>query len=167
MGRFVALALVLSSLLVAPVVGAAPCWLPPVAAPVADPFRAPPCPWCAGNRGIEYHTAPETVVRSVAAGRVTFSGSVAGTRYVVVEIAGGWLLTYGRLASITVRRGSPVAARTVIGTTSDQLFFGLRINGAYSDPARYLGRWVGRPRLVPIDGSATRYVPPRLRCGGR
>ena len=27
---------------------------PPVAAPVVDPFREPPCAWCPGNRGIEY-----------------------------------------------------------------------------------------------------------------
>ncbi|NND74021.1 MAG: M23 family metallopeptidase [Ilumatobacter sp.] len=144
----------------------APCWRAPVSATVVDPFRAPACRWCAGNRGIEYRTTPGRQVRTVAAGRVTFSGSVAGTRYVVVQIAGGWRLTYGRLASVSVRRGDTVAARTVVGTTGRRLFFGLRVGGTYRDPARYLGQWVGRPRLVPLDGAHRRTSPLRWRCSG-
>ena len=33
---------------------AAPCWFPPVTGTVTDPYREPPCPWCAGNRGLDY-----------------------------------------------------------------------------------------------------------------
>src|SRR4051812_10589266 len=43
--------------------GAAWRYRPPVVAAVADPFRPPPQPWLAGNRGIEYATVPGTVVR--------------------------------------------------------------------------------------------------------
>ncbi len=32
---------------------AAPCWRQPVTSVVADPFREPLCPYCAGNWGIE------------------------------------------------------------------------------------------------------------------
>ena len=75
------------------------CWLPPVDAPVVDPFRPPPCTWCAGNRGLEYGTPSGVAVRAVAAGEVTFSGTVAGERYVVVRHADGRRATYGGLAS--------------------------------------------------------------------
>lgn len=144
---------------------AAPCWRPPVPAPVADPFRPPPCRWCAGNRGIEYATVPGTTVRAVAGGTVTFSGVVAGTRYVVVELPSGWRLTYGRLASSALRTGDRVVGEMTIGRAGGALFFGLRVDGRYRDPAPHLGTLAGRPRLVPADGTAPRPAPPpRLRC---
>lgn len=135
---------------------AAPCWAPPVAGWVTDPFRAPPCRYCSGNRGLEYRTGSAAVVRSVAAGTVTFSGIVAGTRYVVVQLANRWLITYGKLAATNVARGDIVASRTIVGRAAGELFLGLRIQGVYSDPAPYIGQRVGRPRLVPIDGRAPR-----------
>ena len=145
---------------------AAPCWRPPVRGWVSDAFRAPPCPWCAGNRGIEYRTARGAAVRAVAAGTVTYSGVVAGTRYVVVRLGNGWLITYGRLASSGLRRGDVVGRGTVVGRVSTELFFGLRVAGAYRDPAPFLGRLVGRPQLVPTDAtSPRRSPPPRLQCG--
>jgi murein DD-endopeptidase MepM/ murein hydrolase activator NlpD len=154
------------ALLPALTVVAGSCWLPPVVAGVADPFRAPACPWCAGNRGIEYAVGGTTVVRAVAPGVVTFSSLVAGTRYVVVDIGAGRRVTYGRLSSATVRRGDRVLARAPIGTVSATLFFGLRVHGAYTDPSPFLGELVGRPRLIPADGSSPRPAPsPVLRCG--
>ena len=84
---------------------AQPCWQPPIAAPVSDPFRAPVCQWCPGNRGIEYATRPGTTVRSVGAGTVSYAGTIAGTRYVVVRLANGWRVTYGDLASSDLRTG--------------------------------------------------------------
>ena len=143
----------------------AACWRPPVVGQVVDPFRPPPCPFCAGNRGLEYETTPGSAVRAVAAGEVTFSGSVAGTRYVVVRLANGWLVTYGRLSATGVRRGAPVIAGSIVGRSGGALFLGLRIDGNYVDPAPYLGSLVGRWRLVPGDGSAASPAPPpRLRC---
>ncbi len=145
---------------------AAPCWLPPVIGSVADPFREPPCPYCAGNRGIEYAVASRTTVRAVAAGVVTWSGSVAGTTYVVVQHANGWRATYGKLATTTLSRGDRVISRSRVGTASGDFYFGLRRRDTYVDPAPFLGRREGRPRLVPIDGSARRSPPmSRLRCG--
>src|SRR5688500_5962699 len=86
-------------------VAALPCFLPPVAAPVVDPFRAPDCPYCAGNRGLEYATHHGQPVLAADDGVVTFSGLVAGTRYVVVERDDGLRVTYGRLASAAVGEG--------------------------------------------------------------
>jgi len=138
---------------------AAPCWNPPVAGRVADPFRMPACTWCPGNRGIEYEVRPGTAVRSVAPGSVEFSGSVAGERYVVVRLTNGWQITYGRVASRIVEVGQSVLVGSVIGVADDEFLFGLRIDGEYADPAPYLGTPTGRRRLVPTDGRPARVAP--------
>jgi murein DD-endopeptidase MepM/ murein hydrolase activator NlpD len=148
----------------------ATCWRPPVAGVILDPFRAPPCRWCAGNRGIEYEVERGTTVWATSSGTVTFSGDVAGIRYVVVRHPNGWRTTYGRLDAVSVELGDVVVAGTRIGTASSGLFFGLRIGEDYVDPAPFVGAVVGRPRLVPVDGSAARPAPeppdrqPRVRC---
>jgi murein DD-endopeptidase MepM/ murein hydrolase activator NlpD len=141
------------------------CLLPPVATPIVDPFRDPSCPWCPGNRGLTYATAPDTAVRAAAAGTVTFSGVVAGTRYVVVDHGDGRRATYGGLAGSAVRVGDHVAAGTIVGRSGAELHFGLREGEVYIDPAPLLARPVERARLVPTDGTPPRPAPPpRLRC---
>lgn len=158
--------LLLTLSLVAGTAGGGACWLPPVESPVVDAFRLPACSWCPGNRGLEYGTPGGMAVRAVAAGEVTFSGVVAGTRYVVVRHADGRRATYGGLAGSSLRVGDVVAARAVVGVTAGHLHFGLRDGNVYVDPAPFLGRLVGRPRLVPDDGTVARPGPPgRLRCG--
>jgi murein DD-endopeptidase MepM/ murein hydrolase activator NlpD len=164
--RFASALLVVASAVVQPAVAvAAPCWQPPVAAPITDPFRAPDCRWCPGNRGIEYRTRPGTPVRAVAAGRVTFAGSVAGNRYVVVRHADGQRATYGNLATVDVTAGDVVVARSVVGVASRSTHFGLRRGDTYVDPTPYLGRPVTLARLIPVDGSpAAPPGPTRWRC---
>jgi murein DD-endopeptidase MepM/ murein hydrolase activator NlpD len=132
---------------------------------VTDPFRAPPCTWCAGNRGLEYRVAGRTIVRAAASGRVVFAGSVAGVRYVVVQLPNGWRHTYGRLASTRLRIGDVVVANSVVGAVVDTFFFGLRIGDDYVDPAPNIGVMRTRPRLVPLDATPPRPAPPaRLTC---
>jgi murein DD-endopeptidase MepM/ murein hydrolase activator NlpD len=141
------------------------CLLPPVVAPVADPFREPACQWCPGNRGIEYTVSAGTLVRAAAAGVVTFSGPVAGTFYVVVQHADGVRATYGQLAGSHLGAGDVVVAGAIVGSSGDGLHFGLRVGDRYLDPALFIGRLVERVRLVPTDGSAPRSAPPpRLEC---
>ena len=143
------------------------CYPPPVVGPITDPFRAPACAQCAGNRGLEYATHVGQRVTAVAPGVVSFSGLVAGTRYVVVLQPDGRRATYGRLASTAVALGAAVTAGSVVGTASTGLFFGFREGDVYVDPAPLLGRWRFRPRLLPSDGAAPRPAPPpRLGCGG-
>jgi murein DD-endopeptidase MepM/ murein hydrolase activator NlpD len=134
----------------------APCLLAPLDAPVADPFREPGCRWCPGNRGLEYAVGPGRAVRAGAAGTVSFAGSVVGTRYVVVEHSSGLRTTYGRLGSTAVVAGQVVGAGTVVGTTGEGLFFGVRRGDVYLDPAGYLVRNLRRPRLVPSFGGPRR-----------
>jgi murein DD-endopeptidase MepM/ murein hydrolase activator NlpD len=132
------------------------CYLPPVAAPVPAPFVAPACEYCPGHRGLEYTTAPGTIVRAAAAGVVTFAGVVVDSRYVVVRHADGISATYGDLAASTLRSGDDVAAGSVVGTATSDLYFGLRRNDVYLDPADYLGVPRHRPRLVPSSGARPR-----------
>lgn len=167
--RRVCTALVVSFSLFVPqhAVATAPCWVPPVTGRVVDEFRQPPCPFCAGNRGLEYRVPANARVSAVASGVVTWAGEVAGTRYVVVRHGNGWRVTYGRLSATSLQPGDRVVRGTVVGTASGEFYFGLRVGTTYRDPAPYLGRLVGRPRLVPVDGSLARLAPaPLPRCGG-
>lgn len=161
----VSIASCLLSGIVAPGAVSAACWLPPVDAPVADPFRPPTCRWCAGNRGIEYVTVAGVPVRAVAAGRVTFAGAVVDRRYVVVEHADGRRATYGHLASVDVGVGERIDVRTIVGTAGDTVHFGLRDGDDYVDPTPELGRLAHTVRLVPVDGSpGAPPGPARPRC---
>ena len=148
------------------VAGTVPCWAPPVEAPVTDPFRAPRCEWCPGNRGIEFGPTAGQVVTAVAAGSVEFAGTVAGTRYVVVAHDDGLRATYGRLRTVAVTQGAAVRAGQRIGTTGTAFYFGLRRGDATVDPTPLLGVEEWPIRLVPADGSPAP-VPSaaRLVCG--
>ena len=145
-------------------VTAASCFVPPVDAPVIDAFRPPACRWCAGNRGLEYGTTAGMPVRAVAAGTVTFSGSVAGTGYLVVRHSDGRRVTYGGVRS-DLTAGRPVVAGMVIASTTGRFHLGLRHGSEYLDPAPYIGRPTVRARLVPADGSPPRPAGAvRFRC---
>ncbi len=136
------------------------CYLPPVNSPIVDPFRAPACPYCPGNRGLEYQPTSGSRVIAAAAGVVEFSGVVAGVRYLVVRQVDGRSATYGRLAGAHVAVGATVGPGDVLGTTTERFYFGLRDGDRYVDPAPFLGVLRYRPRLVPVDGSAPRRGPP-------
>jgi murein DD-endopeptidase MepM/ murein hydrolase activator NlpD len=144
---------------------AAACLLPPVDATIVDPFREPACPWCPGNRGVTYRLRPGSAVRAAAGGTVTFSGVVAGVRYVVVAHADGLRATYGGLVSSALDSGDRLARGSVVGSSGTELHFGLRDGERYVDPEPLLGDVVHRARLVPTDGTPARPAPPpRLQC---
>lgn len=146
-------------------VGARPCWLPPVDAPVTDPFREPACAWCPGNRGVEYGTSAGARVRAVATGRVTYAGTIAARTYVIVRHADGRRVTYGHLDGESYDVGDLVLRGQRIGRTAGRFHFGVRVGDRYVDPAPSIGRLTYRPRLVPIDGTPPNPAPPpRLRC---
>ncbi|MDO8362339.1 MAG: M23 family metallopeptidase [Actinomycetota bacterium] len=142
------------------------CLPPPVPGPIAVSFQQPSCPYCAGHRGIEYHVAVGTPVHAVQQGVVTFAGTVAGTIYVVVLQPDGLRATYGLVLAPAVRRGAVVAQGQVVGHATGRVYFGLRAtDDSPVDPTPLLGRWVGRPRLVPLDDTPPRPPPPpHLTC---
>ncbi|MEZ5281645.1 MAG: M23 family metallopeptidase [Acidimicrobiales bacterium] len=120
----------------------------PVVAPIADPFRAPASPYGAGNRGIEFDTAPGTFVAAAGAGVVTFAGPVAGQRWVTISHPDGVRTSYGPLAEVLVATGRSVNRGEHIATSSSRLHVSARIGDAYVDPAVLFGAFVS-VRLVP------------------
>jgi hypothetical protein len=128
-----------------------PDYRPPVDAPVSDPFRPPAGPYGAGNRGLEYATAPGTEVRAAADGEVTFAGLVAGSRHVTVLHPDGLRTSYSFLAEIRVVVGQRVEQGDVLGTTVERLHLGARAGDAYLDPASLFGERPPKVHLVPFD----------------
>src|SRR5689334_24427189 len=77
-------------------------YVPPVDAPVVDPFRPPTSRYGPGNRGLDYGTQPGDTVRAAADGVVIFAGEVGGTLHVTIRHADGLRTSYSFLATITV-----------------------------------------------------------------
>lgn len=147
----------------------ATCWSAPVDAAVADPFRAPGCRWCPGNRGIEYATSAGDAVRSVASGRVAFDGPVAGRRYLSIDLAvsGGLLrVTYGGLDPTAEHFavGQTIERDQILGSATGPVHLGVRWNGEYVDPAAFIDAPARRARLVPVEGTPGRAADGRAAC---
>lgn len=124
---------------------------PPVDRSIIEPFRAPPTPYAAGHRGIDYGTVPGESIRAIGDGTVTFAGPVARERYVTVRHPDGLDSTYAYLASITVRRGQHVRQGDQVGTAGPILHLGVRRDGRYLDPSTLFRPLAARrrPILVP------------------
>jgi murein DD-endopeptidase MepM/ murein hydrolase activator NlpD len=125
-----------------------PTFQPPVDGQVVDPFRPPPEPWMAGNRGIEYATVAGTPVRAIGPGVVAFAGPVAGRLVVTVRHPDGLRSSYTGLATIEVRTGARVKSGEAVGRAADRLHLGVRRGTTYLDPASLWGRPVGGGRVV-------------------
>jgi hypothetical protein len=134
--------------------GAAPdvSYKPPVDGAIVDPFRPPPLPWEAGNRGIDYSPGAGTPVRASADGEVVFAGQVGGELHVVVLHADGIRTSYSFLRSIAVHRGDVVRQGQPVGTSGDDLHFGARVGDTYIDPTLLFDGGPPHVFLVPDDG---------------
>lgn len=134
-------------------IDAANCFVvAPVRAPIIEIFREPPCPWCAGKRGVEYETEPDTIVRAGASGAIWFAGLVGGVNYVVVRTIDGVLITHGQLTEAFVHTSDTVHVGDPVGQVSGRLYFGVRIDGRYIDPLRCMANGMSptkRAILVP------------------
>lgn len=124
---------------------------PPVEAPIVDEFRPPAQRWSAGNRGIDYGTAPGTKVRAAADGEVTFAGQVGGSLHVVLLHSDGVRTSYSFLRTVTVRRGQRVAQGQVLGTTAGPFHFGARVGDTYIDPRTLFDQGLPAVHLVPDE----------------
>ncbi|GAB3594044.1 hypothetical protein GCM10027446_17280 [Angustibacter peucedani] len=125
---------------------------------VVRPFRAPPTPWGAGHRGVDLAAAIGQPVLAAGAGRVTFSGVVAGRGVVVVTHAAGLRTSYEPLGR-RVPTGRAVHAGDPLGVVADAgmlghcapaacVHWGLRDGARYLDPLTLVGR--GPPVLLPL-----------------
>ena len=136
-------------------------YVPPVVAPVIDPYRPPPTPYARGNRGIEYATVPGTPVLAAGAGVVVFAGRVGSGLHVTVRHPDGVRTSYSFLALVLVRVGQHVDHRVAVGLAGARLHVGARRGTAYIDPA---GLWMRGPPhvfLVSLGGAAPAAAWPR------
>lgn len=112
---------------------------PPVDAPIIDPFRLPPEPWLAGNRGIEYDTSPGQTVRASASGVVVFSGQVGGDLFVTIRHSSELRTTVGFIEESLVEVGEMVAAGQPIALAGASMHFSARRGDRYIDPESLFG----------------------------
>lgn len=122
--------------------------LPPVDAPITDPFRAPEHDFGPGNRGIEYGTTAGVAVTASADGTVSFAGTVAGSLFVSIDHGGGLITTIGFLDGISVSGGDVVAQGDVVGSAGERTHFSARQDGVYFDPQNLFGLIRVSVRLV-------------------
>ena len=138
------------------------CLALPSNATVIDPFRAPECARCAGNRGIEYAVPANAVVRSGLRGEVVFVGMVANVRYVVVRASADprVRVTYGGLADVVVEQGEELRRGDALGTMGEsdahgsgdahgtaRLHLGVRVGDEYMDPLAAARGSAAKPRF--------------------
>lgn len=144
------------------------CLVPPVPGPIVRFFQEPDCPYCAGQRTVDFGVRFGDVIRSPVAGRVSFAGFVAGVGYVtVVPVADPThLVTLGGV--IPGAMPETIAAGDHIGTAQGPEVVRLsvrqiRASGpkAYRDPEPLLARWRVRARLVDPHEDEARSGDPR------
>ena len=122
-------------------------WAWPVVGPVIRDFDPPEDPYGAGHRGIDIGAPVGTPILAPQAGVVSFAGKVGGQLFVTIDHGGGLNSTYSWLSAIWVRKGDLVARAGRIGLTGlghpdavvPHLHFGVRLDGVYLDPLRFLG----------------------------
>jgi murein DD-endopeptidase MepM/ murein hydrolase activator NlpD len=128
----------------------------------------PATPYGPGHRGIDLAAAPETPVRAVAPGRVTFAGLVGGQGVISVDLDDTGepaLRTTYEPVRTTVQKGDAVTAGQVLGTLEPSpgprhcqdtcLHWGLLRADTYLDPLTLLSPALldtGPSRLLPVLG---------------
>jgi Peptidase family M23 len=133
--------------LAAPVAHASGSWLWPVEGPILRGFDPPDSPYGSGHRGIDIGVPVDTAIAAPDPGTVTFAGKVGGHLFLTINHGGGLASTYSWLSSIAVHKGDPVTRGQVValsgpghpGDLEPSLHLGVKLDGAYVDPLRYLG----------------------------
>lgn len=129
-------------------------------------WEPPATPYARGHRGVDLAAPPGAPVRTVAAGRVSFAGRVAGRGVVSVELTATGeppLRTTYEPVRASVRKGDEVAPGQPIGTveptgshcTRTCVHWGLLTGRTYLDPLSLLPPWLrrtGPSRLLPVLG---------------
>jgi murein DD-endopeptidase MepM/ murein hydrolase activator NlpD len=149
--------------------------------PVLRGWEPPATPYGRGHRGVDLAAAGGAPVRAVAAGRVSFTGRVAGRGVVSLELTGTGrvpLRTTYEPVEAAVHKGDEVAAGEVLGTVEPTgshcracLHWGLLRGEAYLNPLSLLPPWLlhkGPSRLLPVLGvPLPRAVGSRVSPGAR
>jgi murein DD-endopeptidase MepM/ murein hydrolase activator NlpD len=120
--------------------------VPPVSGPIIQHFVAPSCQRCAGHRGVTIATRLGQQVVAALPGKVSFVGEVGGLTYVVQVVRPGVKVTYGWLTPLgQVAEGDEIVAGALVGWAGERTYLGVRVEGQYVEPLRYLG--LGGSRL--------------------
>ncbi len=156
---WVAVAVALS-LFAIPRADATVSWSWPLVGPIVRAFDKPENDYSEGHRGIDIGAIRGREVRSPVDGVVWFAGVVAGRSVLSIDTADGFIVSMEPVEA-SVTRGDVVRAREPVGLISEQhdgmnaLHLGVRVNGVYVDPLRYLGN---PPRIVVYDSWVDSYA---------
>ena len=123
--------------------------IPPVDGPIVAHFDAPPDPYAAGHRGIDFAAPEGAPVFAAADGIVAVAGQVGGRLFVSIDHPVGLRTTYSFLSAVLVDEGQGVAQGDTIALSGlghasldapdePHLHFGLRRGDEYLDPEPYL-----------------------------
>ena len=146
----------------APVPAVGRVWPVGVRPPVVRGWEPPATVYGRGHRGVDLAAPAGSRVRSVAAGRVSFAGRVAGRGVVSVTLAGTDLRTTYEPVTGSVVKGAEVAPGEVVGVvepagshcgTATCVHWGLLRGTTYLDPLSLLPPWLldrGPSRLLPV-----------------
>ena len=119
---------------------------------VLRPFVAPATPYGPGHRGVDL-AADAAEVLAPAAGSIRFAGTVAGRPVLTIDHGGGVVSSWEPVDS-PLTAGEPVAVGQPVGVIRDGhcvrrcVHLGVRLDGAYANPLRWLGGAVW-PVLLP------------------
>ncbi|WP_371526924.1 M23 family metallopeptidase [Streptomyces sp. NBC_01283] len=157
-----------------PVPKVAGVWPVGVRPAVVRGWEPPATEYGRGHRGVDLGAPPGSVVRAVAAGRVSFAGRVAGRGVVAVELTGTGdppLRTTYEPVRATVKKGAEVTTGEALGVLelprahcpSSCLHWGLLRAKTYLNPLSLLPPWLlrrGTSRLLPMtDAPLLRLLP--------
>jgi murein DD-endopeptidase MepM/ murein hydrolase activator NlpD len=111
---------------------------------VVRDFVAPQTPWGPGHRGIDIDASGSAALIAPVSGRLRFVGDVVSRGVVTIETADGFLVSMEPV-TVELAPGTRVRAGQVIGVIETGhcarrcVHLGLRIEGQYVSPARFLG----------------------------
>ncbi|EST33786.1 hypothetical protein M878_12130 [Streptomyces roseochromogenus subsp. oscitans DS 12.976] len=126
-------------------------------------WEPPSTPYGPGHRGVDLSAPPGSPVRTVAPGRVSFAGRVAGVGVVSVALKGTDLRTTYEPVTPSVKKGDELRAGDVVGTVGPTashcatscVHWGLLRGETYVNPLSLLPPWLvhgAPPRLLPVLG---------------
>ncbi len=134
--------------------GSPELWYPPLGYPlrVSTAYSLPNGPYRAGHRGIDLPAAPALPVLAPADGTVSFVGTVVDRPLISIRVDDRTVLSLEPVLS-GLREGDPVTRGEAIGEVaagghclSVCLHLGVRVDGEYANPLRFLRE---RPVLLP------------------
>jgi len=111
---------------------------------ISRDFDAPQSPWGPGHRGVDIDASGSGTLRAPVSGRLRFVGDVVSRGVVTIETSEGFLVSMEPV-TITREPESRVRAGQTIGVIEPGhcptrcVHLGLRIDGNYVSPLRFLG----------------------------